>query len=96
MYAGAMGSERSLIFFSPEAVLAVPDRVTDCEGALVIGNQDDEGRPQVLCSFRPGSLVREPLPASVVEVTSVLVLSPADARALARELERAAEEAEEV
>lgn len=95
MYAGAMANDRALIFFSPEAVLAVRDGVTDCESALVIGNKDDDGRPQVLCSFRPGSLVRESPLASVVEVTSVLVLSPADARALARELERAAEEAEE-
>jgi hypothetical protein len=30
-----------------------------------------------------------------LDVTSALVLSPADARALARELERAAEDAEE-
>jgi hypothetical protein len=89
-----MPSDRVPVLFSPEAVLALSDRVTDCEGALVIGNQDDDGHPQVLCSFRPGSLVRAPLP-SAVQVTCVVVLSPADARALARELERAAEEAEE-
>jgi hypothetical protein len=57
------------LHFSSEAVLVLPDRVTDCEGVLVNGNRDMEGRPQVLCSFYPG--------------------------ALARQLERAAEDAEE-
>jgi hypothetical protein len=52
--------------FSAEAVLALPDRVTDCEGTL-------ERRAQVLCTFYPGLFVRT----------------------LARELERAAEEAKE-
>ena len=82
-----------LLSFSPEAVLALPDRVTDCESALVKGNRDPEGRPQVLCTFYPGLVVR-PLPPAVA-VSSAIVLSPADARALARELERAAEESEE-
>jgi hypothetical protein len=59
----------------------------------VKGNRDDAGRPQVLCSFFPGDLIR-PLPAGL-PVSSAIVLPPADARALARELERAAEDAEE-
>jgi hypothetical protein len=79
--------------FSPAAVLALPGRVTDCPGARVKGNRDADGRPQVLCSFHPGEIVR-PLPPGV-ELSSALVLAPTDARALARELERAAEEAEE-
>ena len=81
------------LVFSPEAVLALPGEVTDCEGALVKGNRDQNGHPQILCGFVAGDLVR-PLPSGL-PVSSALVLSPADARALARELERAAEEAEE-
>lgn len=81
------------VVFSPQAVLALPHLVTDCEGALVKGNRDSDGHPQILCSFYPGELVR-PLPVGL-DVASALVLSPADARALARELERAAEDAEE-
>ena len=84
---------RPVLPFSPEAVLVAPDRVTDCEGALVKGNRDTKGRPQVLCGFLGGMVVR-PIPAGI-EVSSALVLSPSDARALARELERAAEDAEE-
>ena len=82
-----------LLSFSPEAVLVLPDRVTDCDSALVRGDRDPAGRPQVLCSFYPGIVVR-PLPPGL-DVHSAVVLSPADARALARELERAAEDAEE-
>jgi hypothetical protein len=82
-----------LLSFSLEAVLALPRRVTDCQGAALKGNRDPNGRPQVLCSFYPGEIVRA-LPADV-PISSALVLSPADARALARALERAAEEAEE-
>ena len=63
------------------------------QGALVKGNRDADGHPQVLCSFYPGELV-QPAPPGL-DVASALVLSPADARALARELERAAEDAEE-
>ncbi len=75
-------------------MLALPDEVTDCEGALVKGDRDPHGHSQVLCSFYPGEIVRAPLARSL-HVSAVLVLSPADARALARELERSAEEAEE-
>lgn len=82
-----------LLYFSPEAVLVLPDRVTDCAGAIVRGDRDPAGRSQVLCSFYPGIVVR-PLPPGL-DVHSAVVLSPTDARALARELERAAEEAEE-
>ena len=85
--------EEPQLLFSPQAVLAFSDLITNCEGALVTGNRHDAGHPQVLCSFYPGELV-QPAPAGI-EVASVIVLSPADARALARELERAAEEAEE-
>ena len=86
-------SSAPTLAFSPLAVLALPHAVTDCAGALVKGNRDDAGRPQVLCSFFPGDLVRA-LPSGL-PVSSALVLSPSDARALARELERSAEEAEE-
>jgi hypothetical protein len=81
------------LLFSPQAVLALPSLVTDCEGALVTGNRDHLGHAQVLCSFYPGELVRPTPPG--LDVASALVLSPEDARALARELERAAEDAEE-
>ena len=87
-----MPENRSSVF-SAQAVLALPHLVTDCEGALVKGNRDDDGHPQVLCSFYPGELV-QPAPPGL-DVASAIVLSPADARALARELERAAEDAEE-
>ena len=81
------------LVFSAQAVLAVPHLVTECDGARVKGNRDSDGRPQVLCSFYPGELV---LPAPHgLDVASAIVLSPADARALARELERAAEDAEQ-
>ena len=82
-----------LLDFSPEAVLVVPGAATDCAAALVRGSRDTEGRPQVFCSFYAGIVVR-PLPPGL-DVHSAVVLSPADARALARELERAAEDAEE-
>ena len=81
------------LVFSQQAVLAFSDLVTDCEGALVQGNRDDAGHSQVLCCFYPGELARPAPPC--IEVASVIVLSPADARALARQLERAAEDAEE-
>jgi hypothetical protein len=83
----------AMVRFSEFAVVALPGRVTDCEAAVLKGNRDDEGRPQILCSFLPGEVVRE-LPGRV-PLTSALVLAPADARALARALECAAEEAEE-
>jgi hypothetical protein len=72
----------------------LPDRVTDCEGAWVKGNRDASGHSQVLCGYLPGNLAHAALAASD-EVTVIVVLTPADARALARQLERAAEEAEE-
>jgi hypothetical protein len=81
------------VLFSRFAAVALSDRVTDCEGASILGSRDDTGRPHVLCGFLPGESERalaEDLPLS-----AALVLLPADARALARELERAAEEAEE-
>jgi hypothetical protein len=81
------------VLFSGFAAVAFADRVTDCDGASVKGARDDEGRPQVLCGFFPGEVERA-LPESV-PLSAGLILSPADARALARELERAAEEAEE-
>ncbi len=81
------------VMFSAQAVLALPQLVTECDGALVKGSRDEHGRPQILCSFYPGELV-VPTPPGL-DVASALVLSPADARALARELERAAEDAEE-
>ena len=80
--------------FGDDAVLALPDEVTDCQGALVKGDRDPHGHSQVLCSFYPGDIVRPALALSL-HVSAVLMLSPADARGLARELERAAEEAEE-
>jgi hypothetical protein len=80
--------------FSDDAVLALSEEVTDCEGALVKGDRDPHGHGQVWCSFYPGDIVRAPLAPSL-HVSAVLVLSPADARALARELERSAEAAEE-
>ena len=82
-----------MLSLSAEAVLILPGRATDCEGVLVFGDRDPKGRPQVLCSFYPG-VVAQPLPLGL-DVQSALVLSPADARALARQLERAAEAAEE-
>jgi hypothetical protein len=85
--------DRPLVVFSPQAVLALPHLLTDCEGALVKGNRDPSGHAQVLCSFYPGNLIRPAPPG--LEVASAIVLSPADARTLARELERAAEHAEE-
>jgi hypothetical protein len=83
--------------FSDDAVLALPDAVTDCHGALVIGDRDRHGHCHVLCSFYPGEIIRRlraPLAPSL-PVSVILVLSPADALALARQLERSAEEAEE-
>jgi hypothetical protein len=74
-------------------VVALSDRITDCEGATLRGSRDETGQPQVLCGFLPLELVRA-LPQAI-PLSAALVLSPADARALARELERAAEEAEQ-
>ena len=82
------------LVFSPQAVLALPDRVTDCQGAWVKGNRDASGHAQVLCGYLPGDISRPALAASD-ERTVIVVLTPADARALARQLDRAAEEAEE-
>src|SRR5215203_5808115 len=95
MYAGPMPDYRlpATVLFSPFAAVALYDRVTDCEGASVRGIRDADGQPQVLCGFFRGEVVRA-LPLAV-PLSAALVLSPSDARALARELERAAEEAEE-
>jgi len=92
MLSGMLSPDRKVVF-SAQAVLALPHLVTDCEAALLKGNRDGDGHPQVLCSFSPGELVR-PVPPGL-EVASAIVLSPADARALARALESAAEEAEQ-
>jgi hypothetical protein len=92
MLSGMFSPDRKVVF-SAQAVLALPHLVTDCEAALLKGNRDGDGHPQVLCSFSPGEVVR-PLPPGLPG-PSAIVLAPADARALARELERAAEEAEE-
>jgi hypothetical protein len=83
--------------FADHAVLVLPEEVTDCAGAVVLGDRGRQGQAHVLCSFCPGEIVHRvhaPLPPGL-HVTAILVLAPADARALARELERAAEEAEE-
>ena len=88
-----MATRAHRIVFSAQAVLALPQLVTECDGALVKGTRDQQGRPQILCSFYPGELVRPAPPG--LDVASAVVLSPADARALARELERAAEDAEQ-
>jgi hypothetical protein len=82
------------IVFSPQAVLALPYMVTECQGARVQGSRDADAHPQVLCIFDPGALV-QPAPTFGIDTGSALVLSPSDARALARALELAAEEAEE-
>jgi hypothetical protein len=87
-------ADPSRLVFSPQAALVVPHAVTDCQGALVKGNHDEEGHPQVVCSFIPGQLVQPTPPPSGFDSPSAIVLSPADARPLARELERAAEQAE--
>jgi hypothetical protein len=92
MLSGMLPPDRKVVF-SAQAVLALPHLVTDCEAAFLKGNRDGDGHPQVLCSFDPGELVR-PAPRGL-EVASAIVLSPADARALARALDRAAEEAEQ-
>ena len=82
------------VAFSSDAILALPYLVSDCSGAVLKGNRDADGHPQVFCRFHPGPLLR---PASTlgIDIGSALVLSPADARALARALERAAQDAEE-
>jgi hypothetical protein len=82
------------LVFSLQAVLALPDGVTDCQGAWVKGNRDASGHGQVLCGYLPGDISRPALAASD-ERTVIVVLAPDAARALARKLERAAEEAEE-
>ena len=87
-------SDAPTVVFSAQAVLALPYLVSDCTGARVKGNRDPEGQAQVLCRFHPGELI-QPAPAFGLDIGAALVLSPADARALARSLERAAEEAEE-
>ncbi len=76
------------------AGLSVPNAVSGCLGVLVQVSRDGQGRAQVFCSFEAGDTVRKPL-ANGIHIGSDLVLSPADARALARCLERAAEEAEQ-
>lgn len=81
----------TMVQFSTQAVLVFAGHATDCEGAFVRGDRDPKGRCRVLCSFHA---VAKPLPLGL-ESLSALVLSPTDARALARELERAAEDAEE-
>jgi hypothetical protein len=75
------------------AGLSLPNAVSGCLGVLVQVSRDGHGRPQVFCSFEAGDKGRKPL-SSGVHIGSDIVLSPADARALARELERAAQEAE--
>src|SRR6478609_7313004 len=71
MLTGMLTSDRKVVF-SAQAVLALPHLVTDCEAALLKGNRDGNGHPQVLCSFSPGELVR-PVPRGL-EVASAIVL----------------------
>jgi hypothetical protein len=80
--------------FSAAAGLSLPNAVSGCLGVLVQGCRNGHGRPQVFCSFAAGDRVRQPL-ANGIHIGSDLVLSPADARALARELLNAANEAEQ-
>jgi hypothetical protein len=85
--------ERPTVVFSPQAVLALPHLVTDCEGVLLKGNRDRAGHAQVLCSFCPGNSIRS-APLLARKGPFAVVLSP-PSPGLARELERAAEDAEE-
>jgi hypothetical protein len=77
-------------------VLVLPDEIIDCEAALVLGDRSRSGHAQVLCSFYAGKTVRRvraPLPPRP-QTSAIVVLSPADTRTLARQLERSADEAE--
>ena len=87
-------AEVPTVRFSAQAALALPYLVSDCTSALLKGSRDPDGHPQVLCRFNPGELI-QPAPAFGIDIGSAIVLSPSDARALARALELAAEEAEE-
>jgi hypothetical protein len=81
--------------FSATAGLALPNGVSGCLGVLVQVSREALAIPEVFCSFEVGNTVRKPL-ANGVHIGSDIVLSPADARALALAPERAAEEAEEI
>ncbi len=77
------------------AGLSLPNAVSGCLGVLVQVSRDGQGRPRVFCSFEAGDTARKPL-ANGIHIGSDIVLSPSDARALARALERAAEDADQV
>jgi hypothetical protein len=49
-----------VLLFSPEAVLVVPDRATDCTGVLAKGNRGTEGRLQLLSGHSRPTAAAQP------------------------------------
>jgi hypothetical protein len=85
------------VTFVPETMLIVPDAPYVCTGAYFIPNRDRNGIPQVICNLLMGDRIQTTdgtIPTHGRLKAAAVVLSPSDARALARELEKYADEAE--
>jgi hypothetical protein len=84
------------IVFGEGTSLAVPDVLYQCWGATLLANRDKNGKSGVICNF----LMGDPIPVSSGFPThgelkaAAVMLTPHDARALARELNSFADRAE--
>lgn len=86
------------IDFDSDAMVVVPDAAYGCTGAFLTAGRNQEGQPYVLCNLTMGSAVQltgAPVPTHGELRAATCILSPSDARALARELDRLANEAED-
>ncbi len=84
--------------FAPDSVLLVPDAPYHCSGAYLIVHRNEQGEQQVICNLIMGD--RLPVTGGTVPThgqlkAAAMVLSPTDARALARELDKFADQAED-
>ena len=83
--------------FAPNSVLLVPDAPYECAGAYMIVHRNEHGQAQVICNLLMGDRLEVTgghAPTHGELKAAACILSPSDARALARELERFADKAE--
>ena len=84
--------------FAPNSVLLVPDAPYECVGAYMVVHRNEHGQAQVICNLLMGERLEVAsghAPTHGELKAAACILSPSDARALARELETFAEEAED-
>ena len=86
------------VWFHPDSVLLIADARHPCAGASVTVHRQSHGLPHLVCHLlttdQPHVTAGMAQPEGQLGAAAC-ILSPADARALARELDRVAGEAED-